>query len=673
MIVLAEYHKSQDSTLFWAGRALSQAREAGYLEGEVHAGYLVMEAHSYIGGAEGIVSLGPSLIEKAYEFGDTLMTLKIINMLASFGYHQQHKYPEEIELLKEGIALGKNSRNYSKAMAIYYGNLANVYTSIGESEEKAALYNEVLTLAIANNDTFLIIEGLRNMGNGLFSEGQFDKALEQYRKVQAYLPFVNDPELKTNALDALGQILLELGQLDSAIMYFNQLIEIADENDSPFDRFYARFLLGKAYMKIEDYGRAISELEACRDYFSSIHDVSRESDVMAILCETYSLSGNHKKAVAIGEEALRKTQITDNLASQEKIISRLGLAYKRMGNYEKALMYFERHGELHDSIRTEEYRRNILNLETHYELKKKEYENADLKEQLTKDRTILRQQRIISLAVTFGLVIIGGFLWWNNWQKNRYNEELVRLIAMRTSELHQSNNNLQKLNEELQRFAYITSHDLKEPLRNIINYATLIESRKENLSSELGFYLDVVVSSVRRMDMLVEDVLKFSLLRQMDVKLEWVNVGKILDQVEEELKEKIRNKDARIMRIHTDKIRMNPTHLQLVFRNLIDNSLTYNNQRPAEIIITHREDEEFHYFTVKDKGIGIAPEFHSRIFEMFRRLHGREKYLGSGLGLAMCKFIVDYYQGEIIVKSAPGKGAEFTFSIAKDLAEVKRS
>ena len=243
-------------------------------------------------------------------------------------------------------------------------------------------------------------------------------------------------------------------------------------------------------------------------------------------------------------------------------------------------------------------------------------------------------------------------------QARRANEELERRVALRTEALQRSN-------EDLQQFAYIASHDLREPLRMISSYTTLLQRRYAGrLDADADTFINFIVDGVHRMHALIQDILEYSRAGGGgDEKVTDVEVDRILRNVLTNLKVTISESGASVRWHDLPKtVPYDEIRLTQIFQNLISNAIKYRGERRPDVVIeaTHEGDEIV--FAVRDNGIGIEPEFINKIFGIFQRLHGKE-YEGTGIGLAMVKKIVERYRGRIWAQSTPGVGSTFFFTI----------
>jgi signal transduction histidine kinase len=242
----------------------------------------------------------------------------------------------------------------------------------------------------------------------------------------------------------------------------------------------------------------------------------------------------------------------------------------------------------------------------------------------------------------------------------RLNEELELRVASRTEALQRSN-------EDLLQFAYVASHDMKEPMRMISSYTTLLQRRLgDRLGPEEETFMGFIVDGVKRMNTFIQDLLEYSRAGAgKDDQLADVEVEPVLRNVLANLKVTIAESRASVAwdslpaTVPYDAIR-----LTQVFQNLIGNALKYRGERPPVVRVGCKESGDEFIFSVSDNGIGIAPEYIERIFGIFQRLHGKE-YEGTGIGLAMVKKIIERYGGRIWVDSTPGEGSTFSFTVLR--------
>jgi signal transduction histidine kinase len=244
-----------------------------------------------------------------------------------------------------------------------------------------------------------------------------------------------------------------------------------------------------------------------------------------------------------------------------------------------------------------------------------------------------------------------------------FNRMAGRLETAR-DELEAANAELSRSNEDLERFAYIASHDLKEPLRTIANCIQLLERRYGSAVGDDGRqFIAYASDGAKRMRSLLDSLLAYSRLGTDGGDLEPTNVGSIVDQVTQSLAAAVAESGAIVTCGALPDVVADPEQLTQVFLNLMTNALKFRGDEPARIAIDARRREESWAFSVRDHGIGIAPDYLETIFVAFRRLHTHEEYPGVGMGLAISKKIVERHGGEIWAEACEDGGSTFWFTI----------
>jgi light-regulated signal transduction histidine kinase (bacteriophytochrome) len=232
--------------------------------------------------------------------------------------------------------------------------------------------------------------------------------------------------------------------------------------------------------------------------------------------------------------------------------------------------------------------------------------------------------------------------------------------------LNQSNASLRRANEDLEQFSFSASHDLQEPLRTVAIYSQLLKKRFGGVLGPDGDEcIGYIVQGARRMQRLVTDLLAYTEASLWNAEpAEPVSAKQALGQALGNLEAAIAETRAAITCSELPLIVMHHTHLVQLFQNLISNSINYRNQEPLRIHISAAPHEGDRWlFRVSDNGIGIDPKYHQQVFGIFKRLHREKDYPGTGIGLAICRRILEQHGERIWVDSAPGQGATFLFTL----------
>ena len=242
------------------------------------------------------------------------------------------------------------------------------------------------------------------------------------------------------------------------------------------------------------------------------------------------------------------------------------------------------------------------------------------------------------------------------------NERLQQEIAAR----EETQAALLRSNAELEQLAYVASHDMQEPLRMVASYLQLVAQRyKGQLDADADEFIGFAVDGAKRMQALINDLLAYSRVGTRARPFEPTDCNKVMQTALANLGVAIAESGAQITHDELPTVMGDSSQLVQLFQNLIGNAIKFRGTEPMRVHVGAEADDGHWQFSVRDNGIGIAPEYHQRIFVMFQRLHGRTEYPGTGIGLAICKKIVERHGGTVWVESQPGQGSTFKFTIPR--------
>ncbi len=269
----------------------------------------------------------------------------------------------------------------------------------------------------------------------------------------------------------------------------------------------------------------------------------------------------------------------------------------------------------------------------------------------------------------------------------KYRDSLEEQVEKRTIELDKANKRLKneiedhkktevklerylmelkRSNKELQQFAYVASHDLQEPLRMVSSFTQLLAKKYEGqLDSDADEFIKFAVDGAKRMQMLINDLLAYSRVSSRFEEFQLVDLEKVFNESLQNLKVSIDDNDARITSDSLPTIVADQSQIIQLFQNLVGNAIKFRGDESPEIHISAEEGEDEWIFRVIDNGIGIDSQHNDRIFRVFQRLHERDSYPGTGIGLSICEKIVERHGGDIWVDSKLGNGSTFSFTISK--------
>ncbi|HJW25096.1 MAG TPA: PAS domain S-box protein [Rhodocyclaceae bacterium] len=253
----------------------------------------------------------------------------------------------------------------------------------------------------------------------------------------------------------------------------------------------------------------------------------------------------------------------------------------------------------------------------------------------------------------------------------RLNADLERRVEERTAELERANDALLHSNMELRHFAHATAHDLQTPLRSIAGFAQLLQREVGDMGNDrVQEYSSLVIGNTKRLQTLIESLLAYTRLDTQGLPFEPVDMGVVAEEVISSLAFLIRETGAEVRCGPLPTVAVDRIQMAQVLQNLIENGIKYNRSEIPRISITGEFQQDRWLFSVTDNGVGIDPKFHARIFEVFRRLHSYQQVAGSGIGLALCRRIVERHGGRIWVESRPGEGSTFYFTLPAGKQEL---
>jgi len=271
--------------------------------------------------------------------------------------------------------------------------------------------------------------------------------------------------------------------------------------------------------------------------------------------------------------------------------------------------------------------------------------------------------RLMWTVVGVGLLLVmplAGFGVWASWRLVRDNRDL----ALSRKALEESIDELARSNADLQQFAYVASHDLKEPLRMVASYTQLLARRyKGKLDSDADEFIRYAVDGANRMQWLINDLLAYSRVTVQDKVFEEVDCNGVLGEVLSDLRVAVEESRAVVTCDPLPTVMADRVQLGQLFQNLIGNAIKFHGEEPPRVHVSAERRLNEWLFSIRDNGVGVDPEYAERIFVIFQRLHNRGEYPGTGIGLAICKKIVERHGGRIWVVSQTGQGATFHFTL----------
>lgn len=533
--------------------------------------------------------------------------------LAIESYYSALKINESLKLDKESIR--------------QLNNIGLIYRDEGEYEKALEYLEKFIKITKAEGFKQYEYYGDANVGYILMKQNKWDEALKRFEKALNSSEILNDSTALCTANYLIADVKSNQKDYVAAKHFAQKALNIANSTDFSLGKIFSQRVLSDVYRQEKKYDEARKIAEECMQYMAENAAYLYLEDVLNSWYNIEYETGNYKKALEIQHQLSARKDSLARVKTKEKIAN-------------------------------SEYKHQLLQNEQENELLKIKNESS-------------QKMSILATAVALLLLLVALLSLFAYRKSRNYNETLEEAIAERTKELEKSNKDLAKSNEELERFAYITSHDLKTPLLNIISFTELLEKQIELYDDEKAHkYLTFVKKGGKRLNNIITDTLEYSRLSyvEKESRIENINLNTTLTKVQNSISEYIEEKNAHII-IQDDvpSIKANAYSIFLLFQNLLENSIKYNESDTPTVKIYAKENQASTSIFLEDNGIGIEEKFHEKIFVMFSRLHNHSKYEGSGLGLSICKKIVEQLNGEIHLHSEIGKGSIFEIQLPADV------
>lgn len=625
-----------------------------------------------------------------------LLSQNFISTAGSYqSLNQKEKALDELLQLTEGRF--KSIKNESKAEI--YRSISSLYLALGDY--KVAFEHQLQVLQIKENmkDSVGMAESIYSIGTIFFYQQSYSTALEKYIEAFNILENTNQQYHKFNCLAAIGSSYEHLENYEQSLEYSKRALEMASQIDYKAGISYAAHNIGSTYGILGEHEKALNYVNQALKIQREANDLWGQTTSLRTIAFLKIKSGHPEEAIAHLDRALELSQDVNNNRTLE-IYRNYASAYYDMGNYEKSTEYLEKFIELKDTVINELALREMGQKSSEYEIEKRENEINSLKN----EKDLLKKDKEIQALYQYFLIIAAMFLllflrlMYNRYkvQKNtnrlleekseqirrqnlqmeqanekqkQFNKILAEknlLLEKMNQKVNQQNEKLEDSNEDLKQFAYVASHDLKEPLRMIGSYTSLLKRRysstfDENATEFMGYITD----AVGRMEVLLNDLLAYSRLNTQEQKHEVIGTVDVVDMVLANLRLKIEEQAVNVIyeRDKMPEIMGSRSQLGQLFQNLISNAIKFTKAENPIVRIDCKWENDSYVFSVSDNGIGISKENLNKIFDMFRRLHSRQEYEGSGIGLSTCKKIVEKHFGKLWVESQPGEGSTFYFSL----------
>ena len=467
-------------------------------------------------------------------------------------------------------------------------------------------------------DKFAMAVSYNTIGNINSNLGNFEDALKYYGLAQRLCEELGRKKGIASALYNIGIVHYETGNYEVAFSFHLNALQLNVEIGHKESTCASNNYIGKILTALGNYPEALQYQEKALSIGREVGEKRRIGIALTGIGATYFFLGKYPEAeehllqaLKLGREMGEKTVVKDALFTLVDVC-------KKKGEFEKALEYFGQYYRVQNEISTESIQKQLTTLNFQHSMEVKEKESALLKEK---------------------------------------NEEIERYL-----------HKLEISNNELKQFAHVAAHDLREPLRMISSYMTLLDqSISGNLNEAQKKFISFAIDGSKRMEMLIEDMLRLAKV-DADPKLEKIELTSVVSEIRLNLDALLKEKNSVIVMDELPPIMADRTQMLQLFQNIIGNGIKYNESEQPTIEIKHEIKGRELLITIADNGIGIPAHYRERAFQIFQRIPTAKKYAGTGIGLAICKKIVDSMNGKIWVEDNPGGGTRFSILFVNAVA-----
>ncbi len=584
--------------------------------------------------------------------------------------------------------------NFEPYQCRVYNDLAIVKKLKGDFETSENYYNQSLELGKKTNNLESQEFAYHGLGTLQETQGKFEKAVEYYWESVRIAEKRGNKEGIVNTIQNLATTYTRLKNHTAALSTIEKAYNLAKEEKSTLLMASVLFDYGRVLNGAEEYDGALEKYGLALDSFRVANFKPLIARTLFYMADTYTAKGNlvaakahfesckqYEQYISVKSRAELNTKL-GRLYSQEndwakakdaflssysiadahsmrdlkkESANNLATAFGELKDYKNAYAYSQIAKTLQDSLISTTLNKNIAELQISYDTEKREKEIQSLR---------LKQFQTILL---FGGIFLIGFI-----------SILLYILRLRTKnnaalqvqnqQIETQNRLLFEKNTALEQFAFAAAHDLKEPLRNIGSFSNLLQRQYKNkLDENANDYLNFIVTATKRMNDLLVALLNFSeLTADKATVTQKTDLTQVLETVENNLKQSIQESNASL-HYHTPLplIPMKEEHLFRLLQHLVSNAIKFVHKKNPLVFINAQETDQQILLSVKDNGIGIEKKYEDKIYRLFQQLHKNGTFEGSGVGLSVCKNIVDKYGGKIWYESELQHGTTFFVAIPK--------
>lgn len=631
---------------------------------------------------------------------NTSNTTERVDILNEISYKCRRFNPEKvIRYAKEAQQLAVET-NYTKGESIAYKNMGIGHYKLGSSKdsivgfyeksiEKAKIIKDHDTEVACMNNIALVykdnlefhtgiqyllkaidlydkhhkkanrLKGLMvgNVGFIYFKLEEYEKALK-YQEQAIRISRENNIEIiRSIFLDDLGETLIKLNRLDKAEDILNEALEIQKKLGDVQSTIQAMLYKIELTVKRKQYDKAALYGEEILNMPQSQKFPTLLINTLSKLAKISFLLKEYNKTIQYSQQVIEGAKGSVLLTYQKESLQYLYKAYGKKKMYAEAYKASQDFIQLTDSLRNFNKAEYTADLEAKYQNKQQAQKIEYLNEQQGSQNTIIHLL-IGLIAITFVSIGLISYLYMKRRQSSN-------IIEKKNLELNQ----YIKHNLELENFAYITSHDLQTPIRTIVSFSQLLKRKSKNKLDKTDVnYLDFIIKGAKEISLLINDLLNYTQIQGRPIQVETIVPKTLVESALESFQSLIQAKNVVVeLDLHPKSIKGDPLKLKTALQHLISNALKFHeSDENIHLTIKLLEEDKHWTFLIQDNGMGIKETYYDRIFLIFKKLHRKEDYEGTGIGLAICKKIAEQHNGNIWVDSTIDKGSTFFMTIDRE-------
>jgi len=670
-LALSFFPSAPDSLLYYAQIALREAQKLSYLNGIALSHRYIGIAHYSFGDYDEALRNYEKAIEISLETGNKNdLASNYNNMAIIFDIRGDNEaaldhYLKSLEINRE--------INHERGIAYNLLNIGLINYNFGRTLQALDAQMEALKVCERIDDKIGIAMALNNIGSIFIGLDKYEEALEKNRRALEIRREINDISGISSSLSNIGDVYMAWNNIDSALYYYDQSLQNAELVDDKRMRMQVLVSLGDIAFDAKDYDTA-------GDYYmKALETVILMGDQYNIAYTKVKIAyvklriGNIRQALDFAHSALTTGRDIENMWVMREANKALAEIYENTGEIARAFGYYKEYIEISDSLNNSEIQRSSARMDAEYEYLKKENEflirqkELELSNRYRLNRQILLTILVIIVAVSLAVILL---ITYNSRQKLKKAFAELKLtnleIERQKEQLQNQANELEKANHAKNRLFSIISHDLRTPIAYAAMAIDMIQDKEPGFVEKT---IPMIKSNVDNVHSLVENLLEWAKVQMQGEKIATTktDIFEIVSIVLKTLDSQIKKKEVEIINEipHESVVWADKNLAEIVLRNLLSNAMKFSNVGgQIKVFATHRDDSLC--ICVQDQGMGMSEKDVSQLFQekLFTR-KGTANEKGSGLGLTLCKEIIEKSHGQLWIESEPDKGTRVWFCLPK--------